>query len=48
MVYAKWVFIIAFWLLVGAFFHYTLPSLKRFMPERFQPGRHTEKVPPIS
>jgi len=26
MVYVKWVFIIAFWLLVGAFLHYTLPQ----------------------
>lgn len=27
MVYVKWFFIIAFWLLVGAFFHYTLPQV---------------------
>ena len=26
MAYVKWVFIIAFWLLVGAFLHYTLPQ----------------------
>jgi len=26
MVYVKWVFIIAFWLLVAAFLHYTLPQ----------------------
>ena len=26
MVYVKWGIIIAFWLLVGAFFHYTLPQ----------------------
>ena len=26
MVYVKWVFIIAFWLVVGAFLHYTLPQ----------------------
>ena len=27
MVYVKWFFIIAFWMLVGAFFHYTLPQV---------------------
>ncbi|WP_425097593.1 DUF1523 family protein [Tropicibacter sp. S64] len=26
MVYVKWVFIVTFWLLVGAFLHYTLPQ----------------------
>ncbi len=26
MVYVKWVFVLAFWLLVGAFLHYTLPQ----------------------
>ncbi len=27
MVYVKWVFIIAFWLLIGGFLHYTLPQV---------------------
>lgn len=26
MTYVKWTFIILFWALVGAFFHYTLPQ----------------------
>jgi hypothetical protein len=27
MVYVKWFFILAFWTLIGAFFHYTLPQV---------------------